>query len=373
MTPHLPDDALAHWFRANLMHWATNNPRPLPWKGERDPYKIWLSEIILQQTRVEQGLPYYQKFVEQYPTVHQLANASEDQLLKLWEGLGYYSRARNLHAAAKYISQHLDGKFPNTFEEISTLKGVGDYTASAIAAFAFGLPQAVLDGNVYRVLARFFGLETPTNTPFAKKQFKALAQALLDPAQPGAHNQAMMDFGATCCTPKQARCSSCPMKTECRAFQTGKVATLPLKQAAMTKKKRSFHYQIFNHRGDVFVKKRNERDIWRGLWEFPHASAPLESAPFGGDAVWAAGPFRQILTHQEVTAFFYEVDLPDDTPLEFFQTLEADGCIRVSRNNLKKNIAFPRVIVCYLESKLLTLKPCKNQVNSRFHLNSSSL
>lgn len=373
MIPQFPNDALVHHFRAVLMHWSTKNPRPLPWKGEQDPYKIWLSEIILQQTRVEQGLPYYQKLVEQYPTVHQLADTSEDQLLKLWEGLGYYSRARNLHAAAKYVSQQLNGIFPNTFEEIRALKGVGDYTASAIAAFAFGLPQAVLDGNVYRVLARFFGIETPTNTPTAQKQFAALAQALLDPAQPGAHNQAMMDFGATCCTPKQAKCTNCPLQAECRAFQMGKVAMLPVKQAALAKKKRSFHYQVFNHRGDVFVKKRAERDIWRGLWEFPHTSAPPESAPFGGDAVWPAGPFRQILSHQEVTAFFYEVDLPDDTPLEFFQKLESEGCVRVSRKKLKKNIAFPRVIVCYLESNVLTLKPCKNQVNSRFHLNSPSL
>jgi len=373
MTPYLPDDALLHRFRSHLMDWAASNPRPLPWKGEQDPYKIWLSEIILQQTRVEQGLPYYQKFVAQYPTVHQLAETSEDQLLKLWEGLGYYSRARNLHAAAKYISKHLNGIFPDTFEGIRALKGVGDYTASAIAAFAFGLPQAVLDGNVYRVLARFFGIEIPTNTPAAKKQFRALAQALLDPARPGAHNQAMMDFGASCCTPKKAKCHACPLQAECRAFQTGKIALLPLKKAALVKKKRIFHYQLFNHRGDVYVKKRTERDIWRGLWEFPQTSAPLETSPFGVNAVWAAGPFRQTLTHQAVTAFFYEVDLPDDSPPDFFQKLELDGCVRIPRKNLKKNIAFPRVIVCYLESNALTLKSCKNQVNSRFHLNSPSL
>lgn len=370
---YLPDDALVHLFRTQLMDWAARTPRPLPWKDERNPYKIWLSEIILQQTRVEQGLPYYLRFVEQYPTVDHLAEASEDELFKLWEGLGYYSRARNLHSAAKYVSQQLGGLFPDTFEGIRGLKGVGDYTAAAIASFAYGLPHAVLDGNVYRVLARFFGIETPTNTPSAKKQFTALAQSLLDPSRPGAHNQAMMDFGATWCTPRQARCTNCPLQTECRAFQTGKVAALPVKKAALEKKKRSFHYQVLNHRGDVFVKKRAERDIWRGLWEFPQTTAPPETAPFGGDVVRAAGPFRQILTHQEVSAFFYEVDLPDDTPIAFFQKLELEGCMRVSRKNLKKNIAFPRIIVCYLESIELTLKSCKNQVNSRFHLNSPSL
>ena len=172
----------------------------MPWKGELDPYKIWLSEIILQQTRVEQGWPYYQKFVTKYPQVRQLAEAPEDEVMKLWEGLGYYTRARNLHAAAKHIAFELDGVFPHTYHDIRALKGVGAYTASAIASFAFGLPHAVLDGNVYRVLARFFGIEVATDTTSAQKQFAALAQDLLDPNSPAAHNQAMMDFGATFCT-----------------------------------------------------------------------------------------------------------------------------------------------------------------------------
>lgn len=337
------------------MDWSSQNPRPMPWKGERDPYKVWLSEIILQQTRMEQGLPYYQKFVQQYPNVRHLADAPEDELMKLWEGLGYYSRARNLHASAKKIAYELGGTFPNTFEEIRSLKGVGNYTASAIASFAFGLPHAVLDGNVYRVLARFFGIDSQTDTPAAQKQFAALAQILLDPAHPAAHNQAMMDFGAIGCTPQNPRCSDCPLRTECSAFQQGRVAELPVKSKSLAKKKRQFHYLIFNHRDEVFVRKRSDKDIWRGLWEFPHIENPAQIVTLVPGTITASAPFRQLLTHQEVTAFFYEIDLPLDTPDDFFENPVLAGCVKMARNTLKKNIAFPKVIDCYLQTKVLTL------------------
>ncbi len=357
-----PDDRLCNSFRQNLFEWAAQNPRPLPWKEEPDPYKIWLSEIILQQTRVEQGLPYYLKFIANYPNVRLLADAPEDELMKLWEGLGYYSRARNLHAAAKFIANECKGVFPSQYKDILALKGVGHYTAAAIASFAFGLPHAVLDGNVYRVLARFFGIETPTNTPAAQKQFSALAQALLDPGRPAAHNQAMMDFGATWCTPQQPRCLDCPFSSECQAFLQGKVNQLPVKSKARVKKNRLFHYLIFNRQGDVFVRKRTGKDIWQGLWEFPQAEGPLAVSPFGGESVRISAPFRQLLTHQAVTAIFYEIDLSDDLPEEIFQNPIFQGCERISRKKLKKNIAFPKVIDCYLQSNVLTLS-CSSKSN----------
>lgn len=327
----------------------------MPWKGEKDPYKIWLSEIILQQTRVEQGLPYYQKFVRQYPRVQDLANAPEDELMKLWEGLGYYSRARNLHAAAKYVTQELGGTFPETYAGIRALKGVGNYTAAAIASFGFELPHAVLDGNVYRVLARLFGINTPTDTPSAQKYFLNLAQNLLDPVSPAAYNQAIMDFGATYCTPKQPRCLTCPFQQTCVAFKTGKVAELPLKSKALVKKKRHFHYLVFRHLDRLFVRKRTEKDIWRGLWEFPQSEIPIQVSPLGMGAVKVSGPYRQMLTHQAVTAVFYEIELPEDAAAEVFENPIFEGCSSISIQNLKKNIAFPKVIDCYLQNNVLTL------------------
>ena len=327
----------------------------MPWKAERDPYKIWLSEIILQQTRVQQGLPYYEKFVLKYPTVHHLADAPEDEVMKLWEGLGYYTRARNLHAAAKQIANEMNGRFPNTYEKIIALKGVGAYTAAAISSFAFGLPHAVLDGNVYRVLARFFGIASLIDTPAAQKQFSALAQCLLDSANPAAHNQAIMDFGAICCTPQQPRCPECPLHAECLAFQTGKVNELPLKSKGLVKKKRDFYYLIFNYRESVFIRKRTGKDIWRGLWEFPQALHPIEESPLGLGSIRISKPFHQLLTHQAVTAIFYEISLPDDVSDAVFQNPLFDDCEIKHRKELKKNIAFPKVIDWYLQNYVLTL------------------
>jgi len=216
-------------FSKTLITWYLKNKRDLPWRGIANPYFIWLSEIILQQTRVAQGTPYYFAFTKAFPTINDLATAEEETVLKLWQGLGYYSRARNLHAAAKYVVDELDGVFPATFSEIIKLKGVGDYTASAIASICFNKPTAVVDGNVYRVLARYYGIDTPINTTAGIKQFKTLAQALLDPEQPGTHNQAMMEFGARHCTPKSPDCSTCVFKNGCAAFGNDKVSLLPVK------------------------------------------------------------------------------------------------------------------------------------------------
>jgi A/G-specific adenine glycosylase len=328
----------------------------MPWKGEKDSYKIWLSEIILQQTRVEQGLPYYQKFIRHYPTVTALANAPEDQVLKDWEGLGYYSRARNLHAAAKYIANHLDGVFPNTYESIRNLKGIGPYTAAAIASFGFGLPYAVLDGNVYRVLARIFGIDIPTNTPQAQKLFSALAQELLHPDNPAVHNQAMMDFGAICCTPAQPLCNQCPFREHCQAKLQDRVAALPVKQKGLLRKKRTFHYLVLHHRGQVYVRKRTGKDIWKGLWEFPCTETPISEVLLSATKAKVSGPYRQLLTHQEITAFFYEMECADALPIEITKDGLLNDCQTMPFAELKKNIAFPKVIDCFFQSKALTLK-----------------
>ena len=362
------------FFRTRLLGWFETSHRPLPWKGERDPYRIWLSEILLQQTRVEQGLPYYQKFTEHFPDVHALARAPEELVLKLWEGLGYYSRARNLHATAKYISGTLGGHFPDTYEGLRALKGVGDYTAAAIASFAFNLPHAVLDGNVYRVLARFFGIETPTDTGAAKKEFAALAAQVLDPARPGDFNQAMMDFGATQCTPRQALCSSCPLQSGCVALQSGIVDALPARSKKMIKKERFFVYFIIRFRDKIFVRQRTDKDIWQNLWEFPlvETNALPEGRQAFGELIRqhlfpfqpedetallraVSMPYRQVLTHRVVNAVFCEIDLPDNRSAEVFEKQAFENCRLVTREELKKNIAVPRIIARFLQEKVLTL------------------
>ena len=243
-------------FTKKLLKWFVSNYRPLPWKGEKNPYLIWLSEIILQQTRVEQGLPYYEKFRKKYPTIKDLALAPEDEVMKLWEGLGYYSRARNLHTTAKFISKDLDGIFPKTHKEILALKGVGSYTAAAIASFAYNLPYAVVDGNVYRVLSRYFGIATPIDSTDGKKEFALLAQELLATEKPGAYNQAIMDFGATHCMPKQPKCITCLLNKKCKAFTENRIDILPVKTKKIKKRTRYLNYLIINQGNQVFINKR---------------------------------------------------------------------------------------------------------------------
>jgi len=359
------------FFRKALLDWSAAHPRPLPWKGEPDPYKIWLSEIILQQTRVEQGLPYYERFVAAYPTVRHLADAPDDELMKLWEGLGYYSRARNLHAAARHIAYDLGGNFPQDYDGIRSLRGVGDYTAAAIASFAYGLPHAVLDGNVYRVLARFFGITTPTDTPAAKREFAALAAQLLDPAQPGAFNQAIMDFGATACKPRQPHCGECPMAAHCVALAKGQVADLPIKSKKMERKERFFTYLVLRWQGDTWLRKRTAKDIWQNLFEFPilesdtlpnhdtQAVAQFFAEKTGLSAdLLAAGrlsaPYRQTLTHREVTAVFFEVHLPAEPDTLLSLAFFAD-CQRARWADLKKKFAFPRIVDRYLQESAVIL------------------
>lgn len=252
-------------FTHTVLAWYATNKRDLPWRHTQDPYQIWLSEIILQQTRIQQGWSYWERFVERFPTVQVLAEASEDEVLRLWQGLGYYSRARNLHYAAKQIAKM--GHFPDTIDEIKTLKGVGDYTAAAIGSMAFHLPVAVVDGNVYRVLARYYGIDTPINSSEGKKLFQELAQSLLPPSKAADFNQAMMDFGAIQCSPASPQCSSCPLMEGCEAFRSGKVSLFPVKLKTIKIKTRHFHYYYIRFQNQVAMRRRSEGDIWQGLWE----------------------------------------------------------------------------------------------------------
>ena len=252
-----------------LLHWYQQNKRDLPWRQTQDPYKIWLSEIILQQTQVAQGLPYYKKFITTYPDVQALAAATEHEILNLWQGLGYYSRARNLHFTAKDIVVNYGGVFPKTYQALLQLKGVGDYTAAAIASFCYNEPVSVLDGNVYRVLARIFGLEIPINSTEGKKIFRMLAQENLDKRQPAVYNQAIMEFGALHCTPKQAKCDSCPLSQECMAYQTGQVSHLPVKLSKIKIKKRYLHYFLVQYKDAIILEKRQGKGIWQNLFQLP--------------------------------------------------------------------------------------------------------
>ena len=284
-------------FTTIILDWFRENGRQLPWRETRDPYAIWLSEIILQQTRIEQGRPYWERFMRHWPTVEALAAASEDEVLREWQGLGYYSRARHLHAAAKQIVER--GGFPDTFEEIRQLKGVGDYTAAAIGSIAFDLPVAVVDGNVYRVLARHFGISTPINTTEGKKEFATLAQSLLPVAEASSYNQAMMDFGALQCTPSSPLCSSCPLQETCSALHENRVGELPVKQKTLKIKERRFTYVYIRYAGETAIHRRPAGDIWQGLYE----PFNTEIVPFG--AIMLRQNVKHVLTHRIIYADFY--------------------------------------------------------------------
>lgn len=293
-------------FANTIISWFRENGRALPWRETRDPYAIWLSEIILQQTRIAQGWEYWERFMAQYPTVEDLAAAHEDEVLKLWQGLGYYSRARNLHTAAKQIVAL--GHFPDTLEGIKQLKGVGDYTAAAIGSFAFDIPAAVVDGNVYRVLARYFGIDTPINSTQGKKEFAALAQSLLPSSKASdfqsslslvaAYNQAMMDFGAIQCTPQSPKCLLCPLAETCEAMRTNRVAELPVKQKTMKVKTRHLSYIYIRCNGMTAIHRRGEGDIWQGLWEPFNASDIAEAcaSPSSAQASLSSTKFSTSLT-----------------------------------------------------------------------------
>ena len=329
-------------FAKILLSWYQQNKRDLPWRHTRDPYLIWLSEIILQQTRVAQGLAYYMRFAARFPNPAVLAEADEDEVLKYWQGLGYYSRARNLHAAAK--SMH--GVFPTTYEGVRALKGVGDYTAAAICSFAYQMPYAVLDGNVYRVLSRVFEIKTSIDTPAGKKAFAALAQNLLDKHHPDDYNQAIMDFGATVCTPVSPQCLLCPLAEQCQAHQHGRAETFPVKQQKNKVSERYFHYIYVEQAGNTWLHKRGPGDIWQNLYEPPLLETPDKNDPLPVTA-WLQKPARvvpsvkHILSHRVIYADLWKVTLSPSwpTPEEF---------IRVPAKDVKK-YAVSRLVQKLLE------------------------
>ncbi len=301
----------------SLKKWFSRNKRKLPWRDTHDPYLIWLSEIILQQTRMAQGLPYFQRFLERFPDIFQLANAGEDEVLNLWQGLGYYNRARNLHHTAKVIAFEYNGKFPETYEELKKLKGIGDYTASAISSMAFNEPQAVVDGNVYRVLSRVFGIREPVNSTKGKKVFKEKAEALLDRLNPGAFNEALMDFGAIQCQSAEPKCAICPLQENCYAFQNNLVNNLPVKAKKLKRRTRYFYYLVMSDENGIVLRQRGDNDIWRKLYDFPLYEAQNGSEgdlkgladKFGvpQSGLYHLGQYKHVLTHQDIIANFYHL------------------------------------------------------------------
>jgi len=346
------------FFTQQLMSWnQDNNQRNMPWKGEKDPYKIWLSEVILQQTRVSQGLEYYNRFVAAFPTIVELANAADEKVLKMWEGLGYYSRCRNLINTARYISFELGGVFPKEYHQIIQLKGVGPYTAAAIASFAYNQPYAVLDGNVFRVISRYAGIETPIDSTAGKKEFEAFAQSFLDAEKPGLYNQAIMDFGATVCKPAAPACGTCLLSRKCVAFQNGQVNQLPVKSKTIKKKKRCFSYFIFHCKGYLAIRQRRQKDIWQGLnefylfeteksvqWTTAQVKEWLEQhlAIVSAKVKSISEVQVQQLTHQQITAQFIHIDLPSE-PI----ALKSMDWIQEKEMG---EFAFPRIITAYLEA-----------------------
>lgn len=314
-------------FSQKILTWYKAHKRDLPWRATKDPYKIWLSEVILQQTRVVQGMPYYYKFIEAFPTVNDLASATEEKVLKLWQGLGYYSRARNLHATAKMVVDQYNGQFPNTFAALKRLKGVGDYTASAIASICFDIPEPVVDGNVYRVLARYFGVDLPINSTQGIKYFRQLAWEVMDSKNASDYNQGIMEFGAIQCAPQKPYCLLCPLNDSCVALLENKVAHLPVKEKKTQIKNRYFNYLVFwDEAKNTVLEQRQKKGIWQNLYQFPLLEAKkildsqalwkhLEQQPqlpsVSRIALHNPTPIIHKLTHQHLHTQFWIVHTKD--------------------------------------------------------------
>lgn len=329
-------------FAVTLLQWFKNNGRSLPWRETKDAYAIWLSEVILQQTRIVQGMSYWERFMAQWPTVNDLAAATENEVLKAWQGLGYYSRARNLHTAAQQVVEL--GGLPQTFKELKTLKGVGDYTAAAIASIAFGEPVAVVDGNVYRVLSRYYGIDTPIDSTEGKKEFQALAQSLLPINEPADYNEAIMDFGATQCTPNSPHCSACPLCETCVAFREQRINELPVKSKKVKQRERHFTYLCIEYEGKIAIHQRGAGDIWQGLWEFPQAEqlTSSEDSAWENEAQLLQKGVKHILTHQILLAdiYLWQPTRRPQLPSEF---------IWIEKQDLE-NYALPRLIEILLKA-----------------------
>jgi A/G-specific adenine glycosylase len=347
-------------FSTTIIHWYQINKRDLPWRKTNNAYYIWLSEVILQQTRVAQGLSYYYKFIETYPTISHLANASLDDVLKLWQGLGYYSRARNLHFTSKEIQTKYNGVFPNTYGEILALKGIGEYTAAAISSFTYNLPHAVLDGNVYRVLARYLGVELAINSNKAKKYFTEIAQGLFDEKNSGMHNQAIMEFGALQCVPISPNCDECPLMITCVAFNKKNVSSLPVKEKKLKIKKRFFNYFFIRHKEQTFIQQRGNGDIWEGLFEFPlietNEEVNIYSLVENDNFISifqkskylilnVSNPIKHILTHRHIYCKFIEIEVESISKKSTLVNLQ-----QIPLEELNK-YAIPRLIDRYLQKE----------------------
>lgn len=348
--------------RSKLHHWYKGNKRDLPWRKTKDPYRIWLSEIILQQTRVKQGLPYYIKFITNYPDVKSLAIAPQEKVLKDWEGLGYYSRARNMHQSAKQLVEEFGGKFPSTLSEIKSLKGVGDYTAAAIGSFAFNINAAVVDGNVYRVLSRLYGEHTPINVSKGKKLFQKLADNFIDPENPATHNQAIMEFGAQFCVPKNPACADCVFNDSCIAYKNDEVGELPCKEKKNYDRKRFLNYFFLEQDASVFIQKRAS-GIWQGLYQFPlkESDRPLQESEMRTLLLAEGIPMEawtlnciyilplHKLSHQSLYIKVWSFKALEFNGLSYFGELEALPIGALD------NLAFPRPLRKFLDEKQLTL------------------
>lgn len=342
-----------------LIGWYNLNKRELPWRETKNPFKIWISEIILQQTRVAQGYDYYVRFIETFPDIVQLANADEDTILKLWQGLGYYSRARNLHTAAKQVRDNFGGKFPDRYEDILSLKGVGDYTAAAIASFAFDLPHAVVDGNVFRVLSRLFAINTPIDTSAGKRLFTDLANELLDKEQPGEYNQSIMDFGAIQCVPVSPDCTICPLADRCLALSHKQVSLYPVKQGKTKVKERFFNYLDIHFGPNTYLHKRTGNDIWKNLYELPLIETDkditieeLQNTETFHTILQNVGTIsihpmsfsmKHVLSHRIIHARFYRIEITDDTELK-------DKYIKTSTSSVG-DYAISRLVDRYFEQQ----------------------
>jgi len=347
-------------FRNKLLKWHKGINRDLPWKKKPSPYKIWLSEVLLQQTRVNQAVPYYFKFIKAYPNIAKMANAPLDEILKLWQGLGYYSRARNMHETAKHIVNNLNNVFPNTYFELLKLKGIGPYSAAAISSFAFNEAKAVLDGNVFRVFSRYFGLFDAIDTTAGKKVFQEIADINLDKKQPGKYNQAIMDFGALQCVPKNPNCTQCCFKRSCVAFKNDLIEKLPVKEKKLKRKIRYFNYLKINYKNFFYLEKRKAKDVWQDLYQYPLIESDKKS--FSGkvedylaigklidnnnfDIIEVSKNYRQLLTHQQINARFIE--------LIVYKPLHKKALfVKCKQSDLAK-YAYPKIIDCFLKDKML--------------------
>ena len=357
-------------FSSKIVSWYEQNKRSLPWRETSDPYRIWLSEIILQQTRVDQGTAYYHRFLEAFPDIESLAGASEEQVLKRWQGLGYYTRARNLHRAANIILARHKGKFPNAYESVIGLPGIGEYTAAAIVSIAFDQPYPVVDGNVNRVISRVFGIYEPADGAAGKKTILEKATALMDKTNPGIYNQAIMEFGALYCTPRNPMCKKCIFKSECQAFKNGDVENLPTRKAKPGQRFRHFYYFLFtfrsNHSTKILINKRGGRDIWKNLYDFPlveksrktSLKALRESGIHGLDlknkALKTMGnEYKHILSHQIILARFIRVDYAEEQMAGILKHLRIENLIPIEARDLV-HFPVPRLIEKFLEENQVT-------------------